>query len=347
MRIGIFSHPGDKQAHQLSSALNAAVPGSAQFFDLSLYDVSRTALNADSLLWNGTDLTTLDAAYLRGFPYQDPIIPSGDIDLDFSVWREEYIAHQMKYTYLHSLFTEMERRGVKLYNSPRKNLQGYMRPALLERLRAAGCSVAPMVCTNSMDVAKEFCSKAPHVIWRPVTGRASVQLFMDRQRDTLISRKKPPVMLYELKDGPLVRGYFFNGKPILLLERYIPQALPEETLEQFFEVPCADVRAQLALAARTLNIPWVQILFTLVDGKAWIYDVDTDPLIEGLPTEFQKRLTQRLAEKLAGLNADYEAPLTPADPAAIKQRPTVFLRRMLQILFDFEKSKYAPAPTLK
>ncbi|HYG77168.1 MAG TPA: hypothetical protein VEK08_19345 [Planctomycetota bacterium] len=339
MKIGIFSNAGDRQAQRLFDALETLSSGSAQMFDLALNPEDRTALDANRLIWNGVDLAKLDAAFVRGFSYQDPILPSGGIDIDWSVWREDYIAEQMKYTYLHSLFMEMARRGVKVVNSPEQHMQGFMRPLVLEQLRRAGVSVPQSVCTNIMDVAKDFCAKNAAVVWRPVTGRASIQLFRDKQREALISLKKPPVILAELKDGPLVRGYFFENKPLLLLERYVPAAQPEETLERFFEVPCPEVREQLALAARTLNIPWVQMLFTIVDGKAWIYDVDTDPLIEGLPIDFQTKLTSLLAQKLLGRNADFEAPLSGLDEA-VRQRPTMFLRRMLQILFEFEQSKY-------
>lgn len=342
MKLGIFSLAGDKQIRQLVKALNAASPGSAIFFDLSLDDPERSAMDASRLEWNGVELTTLDAAFLHGFSYLDPVIPSGDLDLDWSVWREDYIALQMKYTYLYSLFSELERRGVKVINSPQMHLRGFMRPLLLEQLRAAGLNVAATVTTNAMDVAKDFCARTPKVIWRPATGRAAYQLFLDKQRESLISTKKPPVLLAELKEGPLVRGYFFDGKPVLFLQRYVPDNKGEETLEQFFEIGCADVREQLALATKTLGVPWVQILFVPAEGKAWIYDVDTDPLWESLPTAWQRHLTAILAGKLLGQDAGYEAPLTvPTGPDTVKQRPTIFLRRMLQILFEFEQSKYS------
>jgi len=342
MKLGLFSLSSDKQSRQLVKALNAASPGSTIFFDLSLDDPERSAMDASRLEWNGVDLTTLDAAFLHGFSYLDPVIPSGDLDLDWSVWREDYIALQMKYTYLYSLFSELERRGVKVINSPQMHLRAFMKPLLLEQLRAAGLNIAATITTNGIDAAKAFCAKAPKVVWRPCTGRASYQLFLDKQREALISTKKPPVLLAELKEGPLVRGYFYDGKPVLFLERYVPDNKYEETLEQFFEVPCADLREQVALAAHTLGFPWLQMLFIPVDGKAFIYDVDTDPLWESLPTNWQHQLTALLAAKLLGQDAGYEAPLTVASgPDCVKQRPTIFLRRMLQILFEFEQSKYS------
>lgn len=342
MKLGVFSTAGDKQTRQLVKALNAAHAGSAIFFDLSLDDPERSTVDAARLEWNGVDLATLDIAFLHGFPYLDPVIPSGDLELDWSVWREDYIALQMKYTYLYSLFAELERRGVKVVNSPRMHLCAFMKPLLLEQLRAAGLNVAASMTTNSMDAAKEFCARTPKVVWRPCTGRAAYQLFLDKQREALISTKKPPVLLAELKEGPLVRGYLYDGKPVLFLQRYVPDNKAEETLEQFFEVPCADVRDQIALASRTLGFPWFQLTFIPIDGKAYIYDVDVDPLWESLPTAWQRQLTALLAGKLLGAEAAYEAPLSvPIGPDAVKQRPTIFLRRMLQILFEFEQSKYS------
>ena len=337
MKIGLFSSSGDKQARRLQSALNSLSPGSVLFFDLDLDPPECSSMSAAEATWNGVDLAGLDAAFLRGFPYCDPVIPSGNLDVDWSLWRFEYIARQQKYTYLYSLFSEMERRGVKVVNPPSVLLGLFMKPFILEQLRRAGLNVPALACTNSMDAARQFCGSHKDVLWRPAAGRAAWQVFRDRQREALISLRKPPVMLAEAVEGPLCRGYLYNGEPLLFLKVSTPNRTWEERLELFIAADCGAAAPQLRRLAESIGALWLQVTFVLKDGQAWIYDLDPDPLFEDLPAPHGEQLLALLAERLLG-----RAPALVPAPAVEegKERPTIFLRRMLGVLFDFEQSKY-------
>ena len=321
----------------MENALNALHPGSALLFDLALDESARSSMSALEATWDGVDLAGLKVAFLRGFSYCDPVIPSGDLDLDWGLWRFEYIALQQKYTYLYSLFSELQRRGVKLVNPPEAHLRLFMRPFVLERVRQAGLPVPALVCTNRMDVAREFCGRYPAVVWRPAAGRAAFQCFKDRQRDALLSLQKPPVLLAEGIDGLALRAYLYDGQPLLCLKRTVPDCSGEETLEMFGEYDCGEAAGDLRRLAELLQAPWLQVSFALKDGKAWIYDVDADPLIEDLPAVYGERLTALLAARLSGAAAPA---MSAGAPAELRQRPTIFLRRMLRVLFEFEYSKY-------
>jgi len=340
MRIGLFSIPGDKQTRCLQSALNLLSPGSALLFDLTLEPPEYSAMSAGEAVWNGVDLAGLDTAFLRGFHYCDPVVPSGNLDVDWGLWRFDYLALQQKYTYLHSLFYELERRGVQVVNSPNVHLRLFMKPFILEHLRSSGLNVPALVCTNSMAAAREFCGSHAKVVWRPATGRAAWQLFLDRQREALISPRKPPVMLAEAVEGPLRLAYLYGGQPLLLLKMSAPEMAEtagEETLEGFCETDCPEAAADLRLLAETVRAPWLQAAFVLKDGRAWIYDLDADPLFADLPAVHSEKLAARLAERL--LRREPALPPLPATPEP-KERPALFLRRMLEILFEFEQSKY-------
>jgi hypothetical protein len=294
-------------------------------------------MSAGEATWNGVDLAKLDTAFLRGFQYCDPVLPSGNLDVDWSLWRFEYIGQQQKYTYLYSLFCELERRGVRMVNPPDAHLRLFMKPFALERLRQSGLNLPALVCTNSMDEARQFCASHAKVVWRPATGRAAWQLFLDRQREALISPRKPPVMLAEAIEGPLRLADLSEGQPLLLLKMSAPEMAGEETLEGFCETDCPEAAADLRLLAGTVKAPWLQAVFVLKDGKAWVYDLDADPLFEDLPSAHSARLAARLAERLLR-REPASLPVTGAPEA--KERPTLFLRRMLEILFEFEQSKY-------
>ncbi|MGD0088861.1 MAG: hypothetical protein ABSE73_02975 [Planctomycetota bacterium] len=338
MKIGLFSAAGDKQACHLCSALNALSPGSALQFNLNLDPPARSSMSAAEATWGGVDLATLDAAVLRGFPYCDPVVPSGDLDVDWGLWRFEYIAEQQKYTYLYSLFSELERRGVKVVNPPSVLLNLFMKPFILERLRQTGLKVPELACTNDMAAARQFCGGHEHVMWRPAAGRAAWQLFLDRQREALISPRKPPIMLAEaIEGGPLCRGYLYDGQPLLFLKMAAPDCQGEERLEFFSTADCAAATAELRRLAETLSAPWLQVTFVLKDAQAWIYDLDADPLCEDLPALHRERLLALLAERLLR-----REPARQPDPTGEdnQERPTIFLRRMLRVLFEFQESKY-------
>jgi hypothetical protein len=329
MTIGLFSPAGDKQAQRLRSALNTLSPGSTQSLDLALAAPERSAMSATELTWNGVDLTTLELAFLRGFSYCDPVMPAGDLDVDWSLWRFDYIGQQQKYTYLYSFFCELERRGVKLLNSPDAHLRLFMRPFILEQLRQAGVNVPALTCTNRMDVAREFCGRHASVVWRPATGRAAYQLFQDRQREALVSLQKPPVLLAEVIAGPLIRAYLYDGQPLLCLKMGAPNPVGEETLERFVETDCGEACGDLRRVAETVRVPWLQVSF----------DLEADPVFEGLPTVHSEKLVTLLAARMLKRGAACPPAPTASAPEP-KERPTLFLRRMLDILFEFEESKY-------
>jgi hypothetical protein len=238
----------------------------------------------------------------------------------------------------------MERWGVPLFNPPRTLVQGFMLTDLFESLRQAGFSVPAMVSTNDRETAVDFVEWAGHALWRPVTGRASWQLFSDKQREHLLASGMPPVLLAELVDGPVIRAYLFDGQPLLCLKRYAPATAPVERLEVVEGFECGEVISELLdRVAKALTLRWGQVTFVLKDDEAWLYDVDPDPLYDWLPERYLERVTEGLAMGLLNGRVDLDA--LPALPDVRQQsRPTIFLRRMLASVFELEHMKYQPSP---
>jgi hypothetical protein len=154
---------------------------------------------------------------------------------------------------------------------------------------------------------------------------------------SLIDPKKPPVLLAEIIEGPLIRAYILQGEPLLLLKHNAPAYLPLETLEIFQSLDCRAVYGELQRLAECLGVDWMQVLFVLKDHQAWIYDIDTDPIYHGLPEAYQQRIGEGLARRFLGQEDAFESTTLAEQP---QSRPTLFLRRMLRILFEFEYYKY-------
>ncbi len=340
LKIGLFARTGDQQTSLLKGCIDRLDANACCHFTLPQNSTPGVALDETGVYWGETNVAELDCAYIHGFRYANPVIPRSLDDIDWTLWQTDYIAEQQKVSFLYSAFSEMERRGVRLFNSPAVHVQNFMKLDLLETLRQGGFQVPRLVCSNDRKAAEAFVTMITPVIWRPTTGRAAWQLCLDRQRENLISPDKPPILLAEVIEGPLIRAYLFDGKPLLCLKHNAPAPLPLERLEMFQAAEYPEVYEELQRLAELVGLRWVAVFFALREDRPWIYDIDPDPLFEGLPEVYQRRLTEGLARGLLGDDprALGEWPDTP------QLRPTPFLRRMLRILFEFESFKYQRKP---
>ena len=172
----------------------------------------------------------------------------------------------------------------------------------------------------------------------PVTGRASWQLFRDRQRRVLVAVDKPPVLLAAVTPGRLLRAYVVDGRVVLTLATSAANRDGLERLEVMAAVTdLAPARlALLGRAVSALGLRWATALVVdAADGPVF-YDIDPAPELDDLPAPFAAFLKDCLAATLTG------APL-PAAPFGSEpmERPALLLRRMLAIQFDMEQTKYA------
>lgn len=322
----------------LEAEINRRRPGLARRFDLTLTG-GRFALDADSIQVDGVDLGGFDTVWTHGFSYENPIIPDAGLHRDWSVWQIGYLADQQTYSSRFSLLRELQRRGVRVVNPVDLHIESFVRFGLLERLRALGLPIPPLLCCNQVAAAEAFCREHEAVLWRPVTGRASWQFFEEKQKTAHVAPDKPPVLLSPALPGHLLRVWLVAGKVVLCLKHRHPDAAPyQEALERFWAVPCPEaVRAPVERMAAALGLYWGSVL--LVEGAdgPWIYDLDTDPLIDWLPIPHRDHLVQALAAGLAGDVVPVAASGT-SEPD-IHERSGLFLRRMLRILFQFEASK--------
>lgn len=334
MKIGLFSKPCSI-SRRLLERINLLAPGSGYHFDLST-GTGRISLDATEIFWDDQPLTGFDRIWIHGFSYANPVIPDATLQRDWSVWQIDYLTGQQEYAALFSLFEELARRGVVLFNPPRIHLDNFMKFALLEELRRTGFPIPPLLCSNDRDEVDLFCQPFPTVVWRLPTGRSAWQLFQNKQRDALIDPGKPPVLLAEGLPGSLVRAYLLNGRIVLALQCASPQHTPPlESLEHLSPVTCSDEQvAVLQRLTKEWGINWVVVTFVPSAHDLWIYDLDPDPILDWLPGIYQDSLLTLLAEGMLGLNHT-PRPLLPA-----QERPNMFLRRMMKILFELEYSKY-------
>lgn len=333
----IFAPAGDRQAIELQRVINQLQPESCVL--LAFPDdrgVPAVSLSREEVYWGDIDASQLKTGFVRAFQYSNPVVPQALTDVDWSLWHYTYIGEQQKTSFLYSALSEIDRRGVALFNSPGMYLDVSMKVDLLERVRSSGVAVAEMLCTNDITEARAFAEPREHILWRPVTGRAAWQLCLEKQMQALLDCQKPPVLLAGIEPGLFLRCYVLKGEPILCLKYVSPMQVPLETLEVFQAVEDIGFYDDLRTCAKLAGLKWGAIHCAVEGDRLAVYDIDADPVIEALPVEVQDYLNACIASSLLGR----KLPDSGSIPEGPLPRALPFLRRMLTALFEVERSKY-------
>ena len=339
IRVGLFSPQGDKQTGLLQRRLDELAPGASRHFTVPEAGAPPVALDSAAIEWDGINVAELERGYIHRFRYANPAIPRALEDADWTLWQTDYITDQQRASFLHSAFAELERRGVRLFNPPSVQVDAFALANLFEVLRQSGFRVPPLICTNDRDAAEAFSEGVGISVWRPATGRAPWQRFTPYRRERVMALDKPPILIAGVVEGPLIRGYLFDGKPLLMLKSKAPAfAPPLERLEVLIAVECPEVHSELERLAVAIELRWAAVSFVVQNGEPWIFSIDPDPLWAELPGPYRDRVVTGLAKGLAGEEVTALGGLTE-EP---QPRETLFLRRMLQPLFELEHRKYHP-----
>ena len=298
-------------------------------------------LDAEGVSWGGVRLERLEALYVHGFRFEDPVLPPADPACDWSLWQVGAVIRQQTYSALYSVWARLEQMGgPRLYNPLSTEVAAFDRLGQLDRLSFLGFTVPPLLACNDDGVVAAFQRRhdGNGVVWRPVTGRAAWQHFRVRQRQALVAPDKPPVALAAIVPGRVLRAYVLDGRVVLTLAATPPERAGLERLETM--IPIRDLPADrletIGRAVAALGLRWATAL--VVDGETGLtfYDVDPDPEFADLPTAFATYLSEALAAALTG------APVPVAEFGdCFQERPALLLRRMLAIQFDMEQTKYA------
>jgi len=336
LRIGIFAPGQDQEARTVQRAISRL---DGAFCHCHLFDLSqgpgKARLDAGGLRLNGQDLTLLDLAYVRGFSHAVPLAPDPGPDLEWTVWQADYPAKVQLQGFWMSLFSELSRWGVTVVNPPEVHVRAFPRPLFLAGLAARGVDVPPMLVTNREEHARRFLDRAcGKAAFRPATGRAAWQALSGPWMRELFHPGRPPVWLAETRPGPHLRAWLYQGRPLAVIGHHAPVPGPTERLETVFEVRDPGLSEAFARIHEASGAPLVLAHLVREGDRAWVYDLDPDPLSHWLPRAFRSRLVQALALSLVGRPVP-EQPLLP--PAL---RPFLPASRMLADLFAFERIKH-------
>jgi hypothetical protein len=304
-------------------------------------------LDAEGVSWNGLRLERLEALFVHGFRYEDPVLPPADPACDWSLWQAGTVIRQQSWSFLYSIWAHLERitgqnGGPRLYNPVSTELAAFDRLGLLDRLDRAGFAVPPLLLANDEGTVAAFQQRhAPAgVVWRPATGRAAWQLFRDKQCRALVGVERPPVLLAAVEPGRLLRVYVLDGEAVLTLATAAPNREGLERLEAMAAVAGLPdgFRETVGRAVLGLGLRWACALVVEKGTEGGtgpvFYDIDPDPELSDLPAPFEAFLKSALVAALTGA----PPPAATFGPEPV-ERPALLLRRMLAIQFDMEQTK--------
>lgn len=339
MRLGVLADPADTCARELAARIAEFSGERCPIFDLSVPASDRVEVSRSGIVWAGVDLGALDKLVVAGFDFQDPLVPRAVPSVDWSVWQIDYIVDQQRSSFLASVLRDQERRGIRVINSWHALRLGFAKARLFGELQRAGLRVPAWLCSNDMPVVERFCAQHRYVMWRPGTGRAIWQLFLDKQREHCVDPGKPPVLLAVHPEQGFVRAFVCNGEVLFALICTAPYVDgTDERMEQLSACDSDAVAHELVRAVNQIRADWAQVTYVVQDGRACIYDIDVDPRYGWMPAEFRNYLQVRLARKLLELPPVPAAELPVPAP---RVRDSLFVRRMLVPLHQMEATKYA------
>ncbi len=339
--IAVLAPANQPTTRDLMNVLETLSPGNVPLADIAVPADQSVALDATGVRWAGVDLSDRARVLVTGYRYADPVVPGAHDDVDWAQWQARYLAEQQKASFLMSVLARLVGHGVDVWNGLNAHILSFMRPTALARAQRAGMALPPMLTTNNPNAADRFIAAHPSVLWRPPTGRAPWQLFGPRQRKHLIAADKPPILLAAGVIGQLERVFVVGGRVVLSLSRYFAVHDELERLDRWQVAALGPHHRAVEAAAAALGIGWGAFDIVVSDGRAVLYDIDPDPIVDDLPGSVREELISALAHGLLG---------RPVDPAAVigrlpshpMERPTMFLRRMMQLQFEMEATKHEP-----
>ncbi len=341
-QIAIISPSSAHLSRELLEAGRDLAPDRMSSLELSIGGPVSCSLGQDRLEIGRQSLLDCSKIFIHGFEYMDPIVPGEAGISDWSVWQQNHIAEQQRFSILYSIFAEAERRGVRVYNPMHGLVLCFQVSELLARLRSSGFLVPATLVTNDRAEAADFRGRYETVIWRPTTGRAAWQLFGDIQNEHLIDVRKPPVLMAEAVDGPACWSYVLDNQVLLSHDMLSPEIYPPESLELVRVLPSGPATPIVADVCRVADLRWARVMYVHNDAGVWIYGIEADPLMYWLPRPLRQHLTRSLARALLGMPQE-------GIPDSLRdgnfERPALFLRRMLTILFEIEATKSQAAKT--
>ena len=323
---------------------------------LDYADTALATISTEKLLWrltgnlpsanSSSDPQTIDFSNTKVIFVYDwretmPLIPMANPTGPWHSWRDDYLVQHQNDSFFRSFLNEAQRRKILVVNPVSVlYLQSHL-PALLLKLKKAGCPIADFIVTNDPKQAEHFLGKQSG-LWRPATGQAPWQhIDYSICRDIL---KSQPRIIARAGAGAWLFVFGTSERALAIIEVTPPNTSFPESLETYsIWEPAPETDELCQIVGKTIGANYFCLHGLYHDRAGFrIFDVELTPLITHLPERIRQILAQRAGQAIVELSA--HTPSAPFQPFEFENsklaRPTIYLRRMLSNLFDVERMRY-------
>lgn len=338
-KIVIFYETNPQDARMLAIAL-ADYTLSTTVFRIS--DPLPATIAMDLLSWGEMDFSSVALICIFDWTESVPTIPAADPPGSWSCWRDDYVCLEQKHSFFRSFLAEAERRGIMVLNSGNKTFDIFQCPHLLHKLKSAKLPVTDFIVTNEAREVAEFLGGNTG-LWRACAGPSPWQ-YIDAAIAEAVVVGIPKIVTYSYP-GEWVLLFSIFGRTLAILAVNPPRTEYPERLEAFSFWTEDEESSQFCQAvAEITGLDFVGIHGTFTQDGFRLFEIESSPLISHLPPQISailfSRLAQTICEKITGHPPQPYTAALPAENERTYPRATIFLRRMLQELFDVERRRY-------
>lgn len=219
VRIGLIGQPGEPHCLAVAAAL-AALGHEGVLIDASTFDADRRfEFDGTRILYNGEDMASFGAFYLRSIlsPVPNVYVEDDRFKL-YDDWHQSYMLAREKHGFLLSWLAGLVESGKPVINPPQLGTVSLLKPYQLLRLERLGFPVPRTLVTNDPGRAREFVTSVGRAIAKPVLGGAFAEEMAPEALARLELIRQSPVMFQQLVEGPDIRVTAAGGHVLSAVE---------------------------------------------------------------------------------------------------------------------------------
>lgn len=348
-QIVIFYERSKPDAHLLVEALSACGFEATAF---NIHESERTTLSDDNLRWGDHDLTRAALIIVLDWQESVPMIPQAEPTGAWYNWRDDFVAQEQRFSFFRSLLDEAIRRELPLWHGSNAAWQRFVYPSLLRKLAQANLPVIDFVVTNDADAVQTFLDEQPG-LWRACSGDAPWQHIDENSAKDILHGT--PKIVSRLYPGEWVLLFGAWGHTLGVITAEPPDSDYPERLERLtFHQSDAESDQFCAAIERATGYAYFCVQGLLSEHGFRIFEIEPCPLLTHLHPDLARHLARQLAgvisERLGkthggNLSHAFEMAVdveeNPVENGMRFERPVLFLRRMLQPLFEIEAQRYS------
>lgn len=245
--VGIFARRTDPIAQHLAARLQAR-GAEVEIVELGRLAVGASlAFDVEEWLFEGVELSGLDAFYVRQVPAETAMLAEPQTTATAAEWWQRAVKAKERWHLAQSCLMHLELLGKRAVN-PAASVPYDYKPLQLAVLQRAGIRVPRTLISNFPDAVRAFAEDVGDVIFKPVGGGTETASLDEAALARLDQLAVAPVIFQERVKGPDIRVTIVAGRIVSCVEiptstavdyrldpsyraggqQYVPHELPAE-----------------------------------------------------------------------------------------------------------------------